>query len=173
MAFVIHMRYWAKEKKIAATITLLLIGISCLAGAGKVFTTVGATPEAIEKRYSGLKGGGGREGGTDLESFLSQPPETLSFEKMVHIAHVHLLPYAFLFALTSFFILNLGWSATSKSIFLVVFSLSIVGDFAFMSLTRFLNSGFSFGIIASGFIFGLSVATIITSSLYELWIKKD
>ncbi len=162
------MTHWELEKKIAATLVLALLGVSYLAGAAKVFVSVGVTPSQIEKRYGpDIKDD---KQSDDLESFLEEPPGAISFEKLVHLSHAHLMPYTFLLALLSFFVLSLRWSPRSKILFLTVFTLSILGDFIFMFLTRFVAPVFKFGLAASGSLFGLCVGTAILASLYEIWI---
>ncbi len=46
------MRAWAVERKIAATLFLLLLGLGVVAGAANVALVVGTAPNAIEKRYA-------------------------------------------------------------------------------------------------------------------------
>lgn len=159
------MNGWTLDKKIAATITLLLLGLAYLAGVMKIGVSVGLSPSGIEKRYSAAQ-----EHGDDLESFLEEAEPPVSFEKLTHITHAHLMPYAFLFAALSFFVTRLRWPLFLKTVFFISFGVSIVGDFAFMFLTRFAGSGFYVGLAASGLVFGICVAAAILGSLYELWL---
>ena len=164
------MKNWDIDKKIAASIVLALIGISYVAGVGKIFISVGPNSSDVKARYSAeLKQSENTE---DIDSFLEEPVGPISLEKLVHITHAHLMPYTFLFAISAFFIVSLSWSVGAKTVFLSLFAISILGDFAAMFLTRFLSSEFHVLIMLSGAIFGLCLATVIFSSFYELWIKS-
>ncbi len=162
------MKTWNLEQKIAATLFLILLGLGTLAGAINVALEVGVAPTDIEKRYSAPS----PSEQSDPMALLEEPPVTL--EKLMHVVHAHLIPYALIFGVVSFFILQLSFVKKIKIGIIVLFAFSIVGDFTSMLATRFVASGFYMGIAISGFLFMSIVAGTILVSLYELWFtKKD
>lgn len=162
------MTHWKIENKIAATLLLLLLGISYLFGVTNIALKEGLSLAQIEERYTSTP-----KMADGLDSFLNERQGAMSLEKLVHLVHTHLMPYAFLYALCAFFALSLGWKSSIKIAYLLTFAGAIVGDIASMFLTRFVDPGFSIVILLSGTLFGLCVASVIFASLYELWIQKE
>lgn len=160
------MNNWIFEQKIAATLFLILLGLGTLAGAMNIALEVGTAPADIEKRYSAPS----PSAQSDPMDLLEEPPVTL--EKLVHVVHAHLIPYALIFGVISFFILQCSIARTVKIGLLLLFAFSIVGDFTSMLATRFIDPVFYIGIALSGFLFMSIVAVTIFGSLYELWFSK-
>ncbi|VAX24146.1 hypothetical protein MNBD_NITROSPINAE01-1215 [hydrothermal vent metagenome] len=160
------MNGWVLERKVAATIFLCLLGLGALAGAANVMLTVGASPADIEKRYSAPTA----EAQADPLALLDDPPVTL--EKLAHVIHAHLIPYALIFGVLSFFLLQLPYNDAIKVGVLLIFAGSIVGDFISMLATRFIHPIFHLGIALSGFVFISTIGGIIVLSLYELWFAR-
>jgi len=161
------MNDWAIERKIAATLFLILLGLGALAGAANVALTVGTSPAAIEKRYAPPSA----EQQADPMALLDDPPVTL--EKLTHVIHAHLIPYGLLYGAVSFFLLQLSLvGARLKVAVLVMGGGAIVADFASMLATRFVHPFFHYGVALSGFLFLSFIGGIIAVSLYELWFIK-
>jgi hypothetical protein len=155
---------WLIEKKVAATLALLLLGLGYLAGLASLTLSVGATPEAVRTRYSAKPSG--------MEMALDEAPP-ISAQKLVHVAHAHMIPYTLVFALLAFFVVQFRWSSRAKIAFLVFFALSIPLDFLGMAGTRFLHPSLYIVIMASGLLFGASIAITIIWAMYELWLAKQ
>lgn len=126
------MNAWALERKVAATLTLFLLFTRYLAGVANVFVKVGMTPSEVERRYAPAPA----STATDLESFLEETPPPVTMEKLIFIAHAHLIPYTLIFALLSFFVLFLSWTSGQKIIFMTLFATVIVADIASIFATH-------------------------------------
>ena len=163
------MNKWDTSRKIAATLTLILLGIGYLAGMAKLFSSVGLEPENVKAHYSP------RTEPEDPEERMAMLLETapeMSGEKLAHVAHVHMIPYTIVFALCAFFVIHFEWPPRAQIVFMALFALSIPMDFLSMAATRFIHPAFYAGIIFSGAVYGVCVGVTILWSLYELWISE-
>lgn len=162
------MNNWSVEQKVAATLTLLLLFTGYLLGVANVYMKVGFAPDQIEKRYAPPSD----SGGSDLQSFFDDTPPPISMEKLVFIAHAHLIPYTLIFALLSFFVVFFSWPQLPKIIFLSLFALVIIGDIASIFAIHLIHPAFAYAVMVSGGLFGVCVAGSGGWALYEMWLRK-
>ena len=157
------MRRWPVESRLAATLALLLLGFGYLAGLANLALSVGPDPASVKARYTARPAGEGAD--------LDQAPP-VSAEKLAHVAHAHIIPYTLVFAFLAFFIVRFRWRRNVRMGFLILFAASIPMDFLGMAGARFLHPSLYLVIMASGFVFGVSIAIATVWSLYELWLAK-
>ena len=164
------MRDWESSRKVASTLVLALLGLGYLVGVAKLATSVGVAPEQVRARYAAKPEPTGFA--ESLTALLDDTPE-ISREKLIHVAHTHMIPYTLLFGLCALFIVHFRWRPGARIGFMAVFALSIPLDFVSMAATRFVHPWFYMAILASGLAFGACLAITIFWSFFELWLARE
>ena len=97
--------------------------------------------------------------------------EGKSFKSLVRVSHIHLFGMSFIFMFTSFiFAFSETTSRVFRSILIAIPFLAIWLDIGSWWFTKF-EPVFAYTVIVGGALMGLSLATQIGLSLYEMWVR--
>ena len=93
-----------------------------------------------------------------------------SFKSLVRVSHIHLFGMSFIFMLTSFIFAFSETPKILRSVLIAIPFMAIWLDISSWWFTKF-EPVFAYTVIVGGALMGLSLATQIGLSLYEMWIR--
>jgi Na+-translocating ferredoxin:NAD+ oxidoreductase RnfG subunit len=182
--------------KLLLTAALLTLATGYLFAIGNVTTKVGFLPEEVALKYYG------NEASRQALEELQNPDETETsgveeeeafsfddldeapgmsdeklvpvptFETLVSEGHFHLFGYTSIFFICGLIMLMADLPGWFRNVIIVAPFLASVLDIWSMLLTRFIGPGFSWMLIISGAVMGLSFGCVFVIAMKQLWFSK-
>lgn len=187
-AWAIRLHELSLTIKILFTATLMTMGMAYVFAVTNVGLAIGLTPIALIEHYWGdpatraaMESGDEQATESSEEEFsfedleadaaVSQPVRSIpSFPSLVAEGHFHLFGYAMIFFICGFIISFAEMPAFWKRVLVLAPFVGSVFDIWSIFLTRFVGPSFSWMLIMSGSLMGISFLVIFVIAMKQMWL---